>query len=140
MEVFVETFYSGLEKKHISFGHRNKESSCPGNQILFSPLKDIQREYALDSTRRCCTGEFLQLVELVTGQRRGHFEVTVGVTGIFLKIHFVNLQDYIFNVSSEEQSLFYIHPSLRAFQNKIFEFLHNKINHSKFSSRFSPNC
>jgi hypothetical protein len=57
---------------------------------------------------RCCTGEFLQLVELVTGQRRDHFEVarnvrdvkehfknTVGVTGIFLKINFVNLQDYI---------------------------------------------
>jgi hypothetical protein len=56
----------------------------------------MKREYALDYTMRYCTGEFLQLVELVTGQRRDHFEVattvreakehfksTVGVTGIF---------------------------------------------------------
>jgi hypothetical protein len=44
-----------------------------------SVLKDIQQEYALDSTRRCYMGEFLQLLELVTGQRRGHFEVTTNV-------------------------------------------------------------
>jgi hypothetical protein len=57
---------------------------------------------------RCFTGEFLQLVELVAGQKRDHFEIatnvretkehfksTVGVTEVLLKMHFVNIQDYV---------------------------------------------
>ena len=68
----------------------------------------MKREYALYYTRRCYTGEVLQLMKLVTGKRRDHFEVatneretkehfksTVGVTEIFHKMHFVNIQDYV---------------------------------------------